>query len=513
MLRPALLLALAACTAAPSDPPSDTEVGETETDATPDTDVVDTDSADTDPADTDPADSDPADTDTAPPAGTIGGYAAGWHLAGTRLRPVAVLDAEDNESFVWFEDTALGVRCTPRRASDGILRCLPERQTVNGGVQTSGTYGDSACTQPAFLVPASCPTAGYYGAESSFEALSTFDGYYPSIYADGGRGCGGSAFPAGYVAIALERVADAAFVAFTATSIPRTAELAAYAVEGDDGSRAVLGLWSVDHAQPTSVSDGRAIPYLHTVLIDDLVRADCASAQPDAVVVPDLGYTPAFVRIDTPYVLPPRPIGPPPPPVPPAYHAVLSAQTTACANGVSAAVGEGQVVYRIANASTPTTDFPAIFAQTDQAPGWRFTHYIDSAGTPIVPAGAGMPTVFDAGQAFSVGVWDDTLRATPAAEQTYLYGDSGCTLPVAYPGAVPGTPFVTPSSDACTSLPNTPAAWAGAWVVPTPATAVSRTVYGGTPGACYEVGFEATIALTDALPTIDTLAPAVDTLP
>jgi hypothetical protein len=325
-------------------------------------------------ADTDDGTNDTDLLDTDLPAPTIGQYAADYATSGTRLDRIAAQDAHGNVALLWFHDTQLDVDCSVRTASDGVLRCLPEVIPFGGGVSAGAYYGDSNCTTPVAVTPNACGNSGYFGDGGDPETIYTFVGYYPTAYQQTGHGCGAATLTQGTSAIGISTVTPSTFVGFTRSGEAVDADLGVEVLNGDDGSRVVRGLWSVDAAQPATLDSGRAIPYQHEISNDTLVRSSCASGTFDAYVARDPGFRPALVVVTTYFW------GAPVPPIR-ELREVVGESSTWCNNGSPASPDAGSKVYVVGSGTAPWTDFPEVQGVTDTGSGQRFYHLVTAAGT------------------------------------------------------------------------------------------------------------------------------------
>ena len=444
------------------------------------------------------------DEDTDLPAPTIGLYAADYAVSGTRLDRIAVQDAHGNVALAWFHDTQLDVDCSVRTASDGALRCLPEVIPTGAGVSAGGFFGDAGCTTPVAVTSNLCGNSGYFGDSGDPETVSTFVGYYPTVYQKTARGCGGATLAQGTSAIGLSTVAPTTFVAFTRSGEAVDADLGVEVLTGDDGSRVVVGLWSVPDAQPAKVDSARAIPFQHDIPINQLIRSSCASGTFDAYMAGDPGFRPAWVVVTT-YFISQPPIR--------ELREIVSESPTWCRNGSTVSADPGSKVYVLGSGTAQWSDFPEVQGVTDTGSGQRFYHLVNAAGTPITPwPSSGAVQIYLNGVAGGIGRWEDRAAVLPASySEPNYYSDSSCSQPVDSPlsGLSPGDVTLRREGAdgvSCRQLRGAPELFDGVWTVPASTTGTNRTIFVSS-GTCYEAGQDLVYTLTDASSSVSTLLP------
>ena len=196
----------------------------------------------------------PGDAAGAPDTGTGDGVArdAVWQPVGScvatsgrrlRARYLRSDDGTVRELVGWW-DSERRESCQFRRATDGKLRCLPERGSIRWTGEVTH-HADAACTTPLTLTqPAFCPPHRYVewrpsaSCSSNPASLATFGEPVASgaaIYTRSGAGCATTAADGSYAPIGPE-VPPAAFV--EASGAPSTtARITTTALVASDGAR------------------------------------------------------------------------------------------------------------------------------------------------------------------------------------------------------------------------------------------------------------------------------------
>jgi hypothetical protein len=95
----------------------------------------------------------------------------------------------------WLEDTMAGSPCTPRVATDGVLRCLPVETYERVAIH----FADAACTEPILINPLDRPVAAGPAPTGSYVGrwingryavhTVTGDAQPTHFYYDAGAGC------------------------------------------------------------------------------------------------------------------------------------------------------------------------------------------------------------------------------------------------------------------------------------------------------------------------------------
>ncbi|HET9554428.1 MAG TPA: hypothetical protein VFP50_15805 [Anaeromyxobacteraceae bacterium] len=96
---------------------------------------------------------------------------------GSRLRPISHVLAGTTVPGDAWEDTALGIRCQPGLAADGVYRCLPLYEST--GTADSTVFADRDCTIPLAWADGCAPkyAADYLGTYYAIGAPHTGDAY------------------------------------------------------------------------------------------------------------------------------------------------------------------------------------------------------------------------------------------------------------------------------------------------------------------------------------------------
>jgi hypothetical protein len=276
---------------------------------------------------------------------------------------------------------------------------------------------------------------------------------------------------------------------------------------GADGSRYANGeVWSIDHAQPVTIYDGRAVPYRHSVGTEEWRSIDCTSSDLNAFEGYDYGYVPKYVETYEYTDGPPSVL----------LRPIVSSQTTYCDGSTPRTAEPGNRVYVVDLDPTKAIDmhdptemsvFPAVTTAVGTGTGYNFRHYLE--GTTAVAPNIMVAQPYYAGT--TVRQWGSTLRVAPnTLGYVDLYSDYECTTPVIYAGAAEDVPgrLYSRFSQACTQVNGVPAPEAGLWKVPAGATSWSAYTYRKQGDGCVYIGMFAVTALTNISSEVETLLPA-----
>jgi len=191
----------------------------------------------------------------------------GLYRSGSRLRARFTDGGDGARRFDGWYDSQLQTPCAFRLAEDGVDRCIPMADTVNGPPQ----YTDAACTMPVttYLSPTQAapffagdagtsPTTIACGADIATRAATDLSGHFvagwrigapqaapPTLYSLDANGVCAPQSVAGIITTVypVEKVAASDLVGTKTHVESRGASLAVQVLDGDDQSRTIGGLF------------------------------------------------------------------------------------------------------------------------------------------------------------------------------------------------------------------------------------------------------------------------------
>lgn len=477
---------------------------------------------DTGTGDTGAGDTGAGDTGTTDPDTGIPLYTTDWNKSGTRLTAHVVTDASGNSAVAWFYDTQLELRCTAQLAGDGEIRCLPESAPLyDVSYHSAYLFGDANCTESVVTLPQGCTDGDFYrnlydGAKL-YKPATSYDRAYRR---DGSGQCQQFQLPAGTPVTSVVEAAPADFVKFTREGVAVSDAVGVMLYKGEDGSSQVGGLWDVDTASPSQVSDGRAIPFAHYLdrfSLDTLVRDTCTGQEFNGFVGQDFGYTPGYVMLEVPVVDPNDPRGEPIG-IEIKLAQIDRAQDTYCDNGNQVRTVEpGYKAYFITEVVKVPTDFPAVGYLPDSRDGYGFFHVQAADGTLIMPNyPQGVRSISWNGVGRSLVRFNGELVVAPLyGFGPSMYTNSTCTIPGVDPSMTieDGAYYLEPAdvrTGVCTSLAGSATEIAKIWERPAGNSGFGY-VYSYNGQQCMGIGNQPAIALTDVTDQAPTLLPIVPT--
>lgn len=107
-------------------------------------------------------------------------------VAGSRIHLRALEGADGSRQILGFWDDAAGVPCNVERASDGVMRCMPDDSVM---AVRSDLYSDATCTTAVVGWFDSRPPAAVAPVNASGQIRRIGPLYTGPIWADVGIGC------------------------------------------------------------------------------------------------------------------------------------------------------------------------------------------------------------------------------------------------------------------------------------------------------------------------------------